>query len=131
MGINIADIQTVRKLIFDLDEANLVDSPPDGLHRFITRLRFDNHDSIVHTPTFYIREADYDKFTVETPEQWRLWPARAIAASGGFLEDCSGQVAIMTTGQSLTVQLAANPSDTSDELVWPAVTVNYMDQIIS
>ncbi len=119
--------QPVRKLLASADEITLIDPPAEGMERIITRLRFDNHDSSSATPTFYIREHDHDKFTTETPELWRLQIARVVAA-GAQDEDC-GEVAILGPTQSLTVQLAADPSDTSDDQKWPAVTVYYIDVV--
>ena len=128
MAVAVLSNRTIRLLVPDTTELEIVPAPVAGVWRLVTRLRFDNHDTASSTPTFYLREEDHEKFTTWTPEQWRIWPARTVVA-GGKLEDCCGQVAILDSTLGLTVQLAADPSSTSNELLWPSVTVNYLDQV--
>jgi len=130
MSVTVLALKTIKFLIPDANEWELVEPPfGEGVVRTITRLRFDNHDTSSHTPTIYVRESDLSKITTEKPELWRVHIPRLIAA-GGEDEDC-GVVTILESGQSLSVQLAAAPSDVNDSNKWPAMTVNYVDQLVT
>lgn len=130
MSITVLALKTIKKLIPDAAEWEIVPPPlGDNIVRTITRIRFDNHDTTSHTPTFSVREADLDKVKAELPELWRVHVPRSIATKGSF-EDC-GVVTILEPNQSLVVILAAAPSDLTDDQKWPAVTVNFMDQSVT
>jgi len=130
MSVTVLALGSIRLLVPTVDELELV-GPPDGagVIRTITRYRFDNHDTSGHTPTLYVREASVEKITNETPELWRVQIPRVVAANASD-EDC-GAIALLGNDQSLTVILAAAPSDLEDDQKWPAVTVWWIDQLIT
>lgn len=129
MSVAVVDIRPVRKLIPDADELLVVEPPMGGVIRIVTFWRFDNHDDDSHTPTFYVREEDKDKIEAGTPELWRAHIPRVVA-SGSSIKSCAPGIILEPT-QSFAVQLAAAPSSSSDELKWPALTVNWMDQVVT
>ena len=109
--------------IKDAEELELV-AGPSQFFRIVSRLRVINNDASSITPAIAIKNTS-DEALAEDMEYVKILPANAIA-SGGFLEDES-PVAIIGQGQSLIIQLAAEPSDVTDESLLPTVLVSWYD----
>lgn len=131
MSVTVTDIGSSGLLIYQKDELEFVAPPSNGItHRTLTRVRFHNFDTISHTPTISIRESDLDLVNAGImPELYRLFIPRAIVADGEQ-DDC-GVIWVLTPTQSVVVELAVDPSDTSDDQKWPSVTGHWMDQFIT
>ena len=129
MALHVLDIGSTPTKLSTTDETVVVDEPPAGVQRrTVTRLRFNNHDSVLAmTPKFEVRNRS-DQAKNDDREYTRLYVENSIGAVTGEMDDCGSPVYVLGPTESIVCTLDQAP--TAEDQA-PTVVASWIDQVIT